>query len=331
MRLFFTSAYKVHTCLKRVFELQALDRHREFSLTSDPAAADAIIFIENTQFSDIGFSALLAHPLVSQYPEKVFMYNEADLAWPVLPGLYCSLASELANEDHLVAFPYLTVANTGISEIYQSNARRKWLYSFVGARSHPLRRQLLTLGSDDARIVDTSGFCTWNPAQASRYAYQKLYTDTMASSKFVLCPRGVGPASLRLYETMEAGRVPVIISDSWAPPPQVDWSFAVRIPESQVATIPDVLRELEPEWLERGEAARKTWGSAYAPEQLFHSLGLAIRAISHPVNMPRLTWPASALKWRVTVKQAVKNRLQPAAPGPVRYPSLLHRLFSRNA
>ena len=32
----------------------------------------------------------------------------------------------------------------------------------------------------------------------------------MFRSKFFLCPRGTGTSSIRLYETLSAGRVPVI-------------------------------------------------------------------------------------------------------------------------
>ena len=83
MKLYIDSAYETHPCLDRMRELARLDKHENFVVTDDAASADAIIFIENTQFSDMGFNALLSHELVRRYPEKVYMYNEADRAWPV--------------------------------------------------------------------------------------------------------------------------------------------------------------------------------------------------------------------------------------------------------
>lgn len=52
------------------------------------------------------------------------------------------------------------------------------------------------------------------------------YIKLIHDSRFVLCPRGGGPSSRRLYETMAAGRVPVVISPRWIPPFQhaIDWS-----------------------------------------------------------------------------------------------------------
>lgn len=334
MKLYIDSAYETHPCLDRVRELARLDRQKNFVVTDDAASADAIVFIENTQFKDMGFKTLLSHELVRRYPEKVYMYNEADRAWPVLNGLYCSLACNLSDSSSQVAFPYLTATNSGIRDIHGKPVKRRWLYSFVGSQSHPSRKPLLRLSGNDARIVDTSDFCTWDPVQTSRYAFQKLYTDTIAASKFILCPRGIGPASLRLYETMEAGRVPVIISDTWVAPPQIDWDFAVRVPEWQVADIPDILNELEPEWQDRGEAARKAWESAYAPDQLFNTMGMAIASIQSRATRPVPSLQARALKWRVIAEQQIRNHLKPAPVTPLpkprpRYSSDLEHLSPR--
>ncbi len=332
MKLYLDSAYETHPCLDRVRELARLDQQKQFVVTDDPAAADAIVFVENTQFSDMGFRRLLSHELVRRYPDKVFMYNEADRAWPVLNGLYCSLSCKLSDSSSQVAFPYLTATNSGVRDIHGKVTERRWLFSFVGSQSHASRKPILKLARPDARIIDTSDFCTWDPMQTSKYAFQKLYTDTLAASKFVLCPRGIGPASLRLYETMEAGRVPVIISDTWVAPPQVDWSFAVRVPEWQVGDIPDILKGMESEWQDRGEAARKAWETAYAPDRMFNTLGMAIQGIRCRTAKPRLSLNAWALKWRVIAEQEVRNQLKPQAPTHLpkpRHPGDIEQLMKR--
>lgn len=339
MKLFLTSAYRSHSCLDRVRELYDMDVHGLHQVVHEPKSADAIVFIENTQFHDMQFKRLMEHSLVKQYPEKVYMYNEMDQAWPLLPGLYCSLSARMSSYSDYVAFPYLNVSNTGIQNIHTQDTPRKWLFSFVGSNSHSVRKDLFSITDPRANIVDTSSFCTWNPAQTSKYAYQKLYTDTMAESQFVLCPRGIGPASLRLYETIEAGRIPVIISDSWVPPPQIDWSFAVRIPEWDIASIPRKLRELEPEWQDRSQAARAAWESTYSPDTLFNTLGTAIDNISRSANVPEHSLKVAAHKWRVVLAQEARNWLKPPAglPGAQRLNTsqqsllntLLGRLFSR--
>lgn len=310
MKLHVTSAYSEHGCLDRLIELAALDAHGQHELVSDPEAADAILFVENTQFDDLQFRKVLNHPLVARYPSKVYMYNEMDESWPVLPGLYCSLTGKFADPEDHVAFPYLMPSNQDVKYIHESNVDRRWLYSFVGSSSHPIRKQMFSLPTDNAKIVDTSDFCAWDPLQPSAHAYQKLYTDTMAASKFVLCPRGIGPASLRLYETVEAGRVPVIISDQWVAPPQVCWDFAVRVPESEISSIPELLRTLEPEWQDRSRAARAAWESAFATDQLFNSVGEAIQMLLQTASIRQPDLSVELHKYKVMLGLGLRQKIR---------------------
>ncbi len=341
MKLLLTSAYQEHSRLDRLLHLQKQDVHGEHEIAGNPAEADVIVFVENTQFEDILFERLLDHPLVHAYPEKVYMYNEMDRSWPMLPGLYCSLSAQLAAYSDHVAFPYINVCNENIRNIHKMNSERNWLYSFVGSASHPVRKPILSLQDQDALIVDTSDFCVWKPTQTSKFGYQQTFTNAMAESKFVLCPRGIGPSSLRLYETIEAGRVPVIISDSWVAPPQIDWSFAVRIPEWEIKSIPKRLREIEDEWQDRGAAARAAWESAYSPTELFNTFSNSVASISRTANLPIKSLRISSHRWQVFAEQEVRNWIKP--PAGVTRPSAiavakslamhsgLGRLFSRKA
>jgi len=251
---------------------------------------------------------VLDHPLVAAYPEKVFMYNEMDKAWPVLPGLYCSLGSNLVDSGNTIAFPYLAAKNKAIQDIYESDVQASWLYSFVGSSSHPIRRQMLTLTGRNAKIVDTSTFCVWNPDKESAGTMQSIYSRTMAASKFILCPRGIGPSSLRLYETIEAGRVPVVVSDQWDEPPQINWDFAVRVPESDIDSIPELLAGLEPQWQERAQAARDAWAKAYAPEQIFNTAATDLERLLQSSTSVRSSLAIEIHKWKVLAANSVKQR-----------------------
>ena len=109
----------------------------------------------------------------------------------------------------------------------------------------------------------------WDSDDAERRVQGQNFAEVMAESHYVLCPRGLGTSSFRLFEAMEAARAPVIISDHWVPPPQVDWSFAVYVRENEIARIPDKLRAIADESVDRGRAARDAWQAVYAPERLF--------------------------------------------------------------
>jgi hypothetical protein len=313
MKLFLTSAYKAHSRLDRMLQLQKQDVHARHVLAHSPAEADIIVFVENTQFADILFEQLLNHPLVKAFPEKVYMFNEMDRSWPMLPGLYCSLSAKLAAYSDHVAFPYINICNDDIRNIHSQKAERKWLYSFVGSGSHKVRKPVLKLKDERALIVDTSDFCVWDHAQTSKYDFQRTYVESVVGSKFVLCPRGIGPSSLRLYETMEAGRVPVIISNDWVAPKQVDWSFAIRIPEWEIAAIPTRLRALENESEDRSIAARDQWEKAYSPEQMFNTFATSLEGISRSANLPIHSLRITSHKWLVYLEQQVRNLLKPPA------------------
>ena len=47
---------------------------------------------------------------------------------------------------------------------------------------------------------------------------RERFRSVMGRSRFVLCPRGKGTSSIRLYEALAYGCVPVIISDDWVAP-----------------------------------------------------------------------------------------------------------------
>ncbi len=44
------------------------------------------------------------------------------------------------------------------------------------------------------------------------------YNQVLSDSVFSLCPEGAGPNSLRLWESLAIGSVPVVVADDWVPP-----------------------------------------------------------------------------------------------------------------
>lgn len=298
MKLLLTSAYSTHTGLDALLRCAQLDRIRNHQVCSDPDEADAILFVENTQFDDILFKDLLQHPLVEQYREKAFMYNEMDRPWDALPGLYCCLTRKHINEKRHRAFAYLTTPNPYISSIHNQQIERRWLFSFMGSMSHRCRRPLLHLKQPDSFIRDTSDFNVWQSDDAELQIRGQDYAEVLAASDFVLCPRGIGTSSIRLYETLEVGRVPVIISDHWVPPAETDWRFAIQVEEARVASIPGLLRALANEAFERGQEARQAWLNAYAPDTLFNTAADSIAQLITSTGGDRSPTPGSHLhKW----------------------------------
>ena len=272
MNIFLTSAYESHGQLDVLRMLAGTDSSGRHRVVDSAEQADAILFVENAQFDDYFYKALKNHPLVQKYPEKVFMYNEVDTPWCTLPGLYCSMPSRHFNHEKQMAFPYLSNPNPHISGIYRQSTSRRWLFGFVGSASHKVRWDILALSHPEAAIHDTSAFDAWRCNELVRSPETRLYAEVMAGSDFILCPRGLGTSSSRLFESLEAGRAPVIVSDNWVAPKHIDWSFAVRVSEWNVHTIPSLLESIQDEAADRGHAARQAWESAYAELTLFDTL-----------------------------------------------------------
>ncbi|MBA2269339.1 MAG: exostosin family protein [Chthoniobacterales bacterium] len=91
-----------------------------------------------------------------------------------------------------------------------------------------VRRDLMTLKHPRGFIQDTSAefarVLQRAMNAAERRDYHRRYADITKASKFVLCPRGLSVSSIRLFETMKMGRVPVILSDGWVEPPGPAWA-----------------------------------------------------------------------------------------------------------
>ena len=95
----------------------------------------------------------------------------------------------------------------------------------------------------------------------------------MLSSRFVLCPRGVGTGTLRLFEAMSLGVAPVLISDRYVLPRGPAWdAFLVRIPERHAGDVVAILRPLASQSAPRARLARATWEEWFAPDVIFDRL-----------------------------------------------------------
>ena len=148
------------------------------------------------------------------------------------------------------------------------------LFSFMGMRSHPVRGPILALRHHRSIVEDTSGFNFCDRSDPVAYDRQKArYLSTMTRSKFVLCPRGAGTASIRLFETLAAGRVPVIVSDAWVPPEGPPWDkFCLRISEREAKSIPARLEAAEVHYPEMAALSHQVHELWFSKPVIFHRM-----------------------------------------------------------
>lgn len=162
--------------------------------------------------------------------------------------------------------------------------RRRFLYSFIGTYAGglyltPVRQWIFELPARrDACILQREQWHYEKHVYERQIAGRALndeeerdykvrseeYTTVMRQSVFALCPSGAGPNSVRLWEALGFGCIPVVISDSLRlPGDRTEWSQAiVRVPETQeaIAELPNRLALLKADQGRIGAMRRAGWG-----------------------------------------------------------------------
>lgn len=129
------------------------------------------------------------------------------------------------------------------------NHERKLLASFVGSATHPIRIQM-------AQSCQTSKemklyIKNWTPS-VNQNEFD-TFINLTANSIFCLCPRGYGLNSFRLYEAMQLGSIPVIITNHFYLPwhDELDWNqFSVLISEESLPNIESILKSYSNDQIE---------------------------------------------------------------------------------
>ena len=222
---------------------------------------------------------------------RLYTFSTQDHPFLWAPGVFTSVRKSSAGPGFRGGF-YIPIHHEQSVELRTALEPRpdtvtEYLWSFVGTvRTAPrLRGCVMQLKDERAQAVDATAW-TRPPAAgntdgqtpfdahveqlASTFA---KYAESIHRAKFVVCPRGIAPSSQRLFEAMQAGRCPVIISDEWLPPIGVDWdTCSIRVAEADVKALPQLLRERESEAEQLGAEARRVWRANYAPERRLATL-----------------------------------------------------------
>ena len=259
--------------LGRMQEAAAADRFGVHSVTEDPEAADIILFVENCGTFEHFFHEVWRHPYYRAYRDKCFMHARTDYPVPFLPGIYTSLRKRWYDPQRVRAGMYLVAFDHGFAEYDGGQTLREHLYSFIGkTNTHPVRQQIMRLVHPEQFLFDTTPYWPYGDLPSDmKEALETQYQDVALKSRFILCPRGFGTSSIRLFESLRMGRVPVILSDPWVAPTGPDWdAFSIRIPEADVAQLPQILSERVDEAPTMGKRARNVWEEWFAEDAIFH-------------------------------------------------------------
>ena len=258
-RKVFITALRANPTLLAAEELLQRYGLKNFEITKTIEEAEIVLYLENGYIGLGELPRLLTR--VRRAPSAMhFLFVESDWPFPVLPGAYPSLNKPFAWAQ---SWSYLPLHR--IEKNYEdiSISEPEFLFSFLGRSStHAVRKAVLSLDKDNTPCLDV----TDGPSRFSNFHFSDTYFKLIKRSRFVLCPRGYGASSIRIFEAMCSGRVPVIISDQWQPPVGIRWEeFCVRVAESEVDSIPRLLNHLEGKAQVMGELAQKVFNEYFAP------------------------------------------------------------------
>jgi hypothetical protein len=253
------------------------DARRRHKLVEDPARADLIIFVEGHDEEAVGpyFEEVRASAVYHRYQSKCFLHSGVDRVIPFLPGIYPSIERRWSWPGWTRGGCYLLPKNPFLEGAAATPRPKVHLASFVGAcGTIAVRLRMMALEGRPGFVLHNTGkefvaaLRSGDDQTVARL--KRLYIATSAASKFLLCPRGEGASSIRLFEALELGVAPVVISDEWAEPVGPPWAeLCVRVRERDMAFLPEILAAREADHERMGRIARHAWEQHYAPQTLF--------------------------------------------------------------
>lgn len=98
-------------------------------------------------------------------------------------------------------------------------------FSFVGWNGNPVRNRIFELYKGNSSVISREVFhgVLANADHERSKENAKQYADILAQSRFCLCPKGEGSGTIRFWEALKAGAIPVVISNNLRYPNCWNW------------------------------------------------------------------------------------------------------------
>ena len=233
-----------------------------YALVSKESAADVIVAPSGDQVSG-RFWRDISPPKPKEIETVVWDIGDRPLGRE--SGFFCSLPKQLFDPSRHCTMSYPVAWNDYIEKFAPQQAT--FDFGFMGSMSAGVRRRIADRFEPVARELNAAIIeSSWDRRlQSFAYAPEQLraYANFIQVTKFVLCPRGKGTGSIRLFEVLKAGRVPVVISDDYVLPtlqgPTAWEDSALFVGERHSASIPSLVSRKLGEWETMAANARRLW------------------------------------------------------------------------
>ena len=131
--------------------------------------------------------------------------------------------------DKFISIPHYAVnINDNI------NKDRDKLFSFMGSTTtHTTRKSLVK--NYPSNCFDTN--IHWGLDTNMTTDFKTNYINLLNDSIFSICPRGTGISSVRLFESMAMGCIPIVVADNYEYPLSdiIDWNkISIQVPEFDI-------------------------------------------------------------------------------------------------
>ena len=164
----------------------------------------------------------------------------------------------------------LNVEDSTINKEFQGvdllNIERNILYNFIGGYQQnymsQIRPNIFKMKHPENTIIKNTGMwhldkLVYNPAQnvnqdlnlnPDHINKTKYYNELLIKSRYTLAPSGSGPNSIRFWEALGAGSIPVLLSDTLELPEHELWKDAIIfMKENEITSLPRKLKEISDE------------------------------------------------------------------------------------
>jgi hypothetical protein len=262
-------------CYVELLSLAQIIQHQRFTLVDAADSADLIIIAIQGNGFGYFMERLKSSPVYRKYKDTIYLYCPDDNAYPFLPGIYPATLAKWVEQGWTLGGHYIS-AHIHKHHFQPEKSNKERQFSFIGSsRTNLIREKILKIQHPQAFLFDS------NPSTDQKPWWEKenpdqlfnMYRELMLDTKFALCPKGISASSIRFFEVMEAGCVPVVIANKLILPEGPNWSdFLIKIPEADLKMLPDILTTYESKFEVMSQLSRQAWKDYFSPQATLNSL-----------------------------------------------------------
>ena len=128
-------------------------------------------------------------------------------------------------------------------------SQKNLLFSFIGFNANKIRSVIFKLNKnlENNKNIIIKKRRDWHFFLSKKEQLNNKieYMETLKNSRFSICPRGFGVSTIRFWESLKSGSIPVLISDKMELPSNFNWnSCIIRVPEKDTIYILDIINKI---------------------------------------------------------------------------------------